>query len=444
MTINNKNPNKFLQCAVLYLEGTEVWPYVSDDPWYQNQNYYKWRVDISVTAQTHSSPYTREQYTYNGIDISVGDWIAGGSPTRALKVVQILDKTETTASLIIEDVERFNTFYDLTLNGNGVFGYDVVYIFEMADDGMPIVFPISFGVSIDPYFSNDLISRFRINNPNFRYRLYRTTHPFVVGDEIYLDTVSQTYELLIPGKYPLGRVVDTSDSIDTFLIKPVNKIQEGIDPPLPGSRGDVIYYSDSSPGDLTTTVSDRAAYIKIDNTTGMVIETGIDEVGGVTVYPTLAARPTTAQVGQMAYVTDAYADTGRNEWALYIWTIGGWVPVSTQDSAATDARSLEKTVSFDSTGSPIEIGKLSNGRKVTQVMVDVLTAFNGTNPTLSVGDVNDPAVLIDNSLIDLKSVGAYGVTSDFIYKDGPDTSILITFNFDSSTTGSANVIITYV
>jgi hypothetical protein len=177
--------------------------------------------------------------------------------------------------------------------------------------------------------------------------------------------------------------------------------------------------------------------------TGLVVEQYVTS-GGVVVYPDLGSLPVVGQVGDQAFVIDSDNGSGSNvnEWTMYLWDGFGWVETSNEDSAGTDARSFEVLVDFDSV-SPVTVGKLSNGRRVISVVVDVLTVFNGS-PTLNIGDAGDPARLMADIYLDLSSNNSYSVTTDFVYETGQDVTVIATYNQGGATQGQAKVIITYV
>lgn len=134
------------------------------------------------------------------------------------------------------------------------------------------------------------------------------------------------------------------------------------------------------------------------------------------------------------------------EYELYLWD-AAWILISTEDSARTDANTAEAIVLFN-TGSPVLIGNVSDGSRITNVSIEVTTVFDGT-PTLSVGDDGDNARLIDDNMFDLSNLGTYVCNTDYVY-DGTevvgtaDTDIKAYFNFAGSTTGEARIIVTHV
>lgn len=130
-----------------------------------------------------------------------------------------------------------------------------------------------------------------------------------------------------------------------------------------------------------------------------------------------------------------------NEWEMYLWD-AAWILVSTQDSASTDAKTIEAIV-VPSTISPVLLGNVSPDSRITVVTIVVTAAFDGT-PTLTVGDTADNARLIDDSLHDLSDVGTYTTTTDYVYGGSADTDINGYFSAGGATVGSARILVTYV
>ena len=94
-------PNKVLTGSVSAQAGQAYWPHAngSDDPWYEGsatKKYYRFTVTFSVTEMNHGSHLTRESKKYNGLDVVVGDWIAGASSGQCLKIISISAKTKKT------------------------------------------------------------------------------------------------------------------------------------------------------------------------------------------------------------------------------------------------------------------------------------------------------------------------------------------------------------
>jgi hypothetical protein len=104
--------------------------------------------------------------------------------------------------------------------------------------------------------------------------------------------------------------------------------------------------------------------------------------------------------------------TGTQQYALYMWLNNTWITIATEESAKTDANTFTYTLDFNS---PVKIplGYISAGHRAVEISVDVVTAFNGLNPTLTIGDdtSNGPTSLMPASNNDLSTLGnfVYGV-----------------------------------
>jgi hypothetical protein len=123
-------------------------------------------------------------------------------------------------------------------------------------------------------------------------------------------------------------------------------------------------------------------------------------------------------------------------------TAGHLTLIGTADSAVTDAGTLTTTITHTS-GASIVIGNISSGKKVTSVTVNVTGAFDGSAPTLTVGDAGDNDRLQEADDNDLAEAYAYESTPNFVYSSATDESILVYFTASGSTTGTAVVTVTY-
>jgi hypothetical protein len=160
-------------------------------------------------------------------------------------------------------------------------------------------------------------------------------------------------------------------------------------------------------------------------------------------------------IGDQAYVIDSNDGNGNNvgEWSLWLYDGSVWIETSNQDSASTDAKSLEYTLTIASPSS-INIGSISTGRRVTLITIEVTTPFNGA-ATLAIGyTVNNPALpppvpagLMAIGLTDLTVAGTYTTSTDILF--GVDTlqgdvEITAAFTNGASSLGSAQIIVSYV
>ena len=54
----------------------------------------QWEVVATVTAQAHGPYLTRKDFEYNGLDIQVGDWIAGATTGTCCRIVSVPSKQQ--------------------------------------------------------------------------------------------------------------------------------------------------------------------------------------------------------------------------------------------------------------------------------------------------------------------------------------------------------------
>lgn len=122
---------------------------------------------------------------------------------------------------------------------------------------------------------------------------------------------------------------------------------------------------------------------------------------------------------------------------VYIWDDTGsvWVDVGPV-IAATDVQYGFTVPLADDTSSPLTLKANAVGRAV-RVKVQVTTPFDGTAPTLSVGDAGNTARLMATTEVNLKVAGLY--VSECFYDYSSATNIIATYVADSSTAGDATI-----
>lgn len=170
----------------------------------------------------------------------------------------------------------------------------------------------------------------------------------------------------------------------------------------------------------------------------LYIEQGIRQAATYVVASISARDALSAMFGDQAYVQDH----GNGEWGFYIYTLdNNWVKLADQDSAQTDAQSVDVVITPSSPSSGL-IHTISNGRRVSFVTVTVTQPFNAPS-TISVGDSAQNARLMTSDQNDLMSVSDYSTTPAYTYASGTDTDINFYFDANGATQGSAVVAITY-
>ena len=188
---------------------------------------------------------------------------------------------------------------------------------------------------------------------------------------------------------------------------------------------------------------------------GLYIQSGLRTASTEVVLNLTALNALTPYIGDQAYVIDSDDGQGNHvgEWSMWLYDGSVWVQTSNEDSATTDAKSLEYTLTPSSPGT-INIGEISTGRRVTLITIEVSTPFDGV-ATVEIGyQINNPsplppvpAGLMTIGLTDLTVVGTYTTYTDILF--GTDTAqgdvtVTSTFVNGSSTVGSAQIIVSYV
>jgi hypothetical protein len=121
---------------------------------------------------------------------------------------------------------------------------------------------------------------------------------------------------------------------------------------------------------------------------------------------------------------------------------GTWVDIG--PSTITAAKQvLQRTVDIDYTdtgANNVGAAVSANGR-VSGIWINVTQVFNGTTPTLTVGDAGDADRFVTTAEVDLKTVGLYKLDASHLYS--VSTQVTATLVPDSSTTGAVNVTLHY-
>ena len=262
--IDINKPAKVLSLSISSITGSAQWPHNDGegDKWYSsgtNPKYYQWEVTATVTAQAHGSHLTRKDFEYNGLDIQVGDWVAGATTGTCCKIVSISAKTSSSVTMIVEDWLRYNTFRSSI--GSGIFGTGPAVVFQINENGHPMLDPVPTSITSNDFYLN-INSRFQYLNPQLHYVLDKTAHGFATGDLVscgasgFAKTNSSTTTKVI------GTVTNTVGA-NQFMLRPNTRIVDFL-PEIPGSVGDFIYANTLSPGGLTTTsTSGKIQFLKI-------------------------------------------------------------------------------------------------------------------------------------------------------------------------------------
>jgi hypothetical protein len=409
-------PNKVLGASVSLVEGLEYWDFANgdDDPWYAgapSKRYYRWRVWFTVTPQQHGSHLTRDSFVYNGLDIVIGDWIAGSTTGLCVKVVSILFKTTSSVTCIVEDYLRYNTFRQP--NGNGIFGPGAAVVFSLNENGIPMLDPLPDTVSSD--FYTTVTSRFNYLNPALNYVLYQPNHSLVRGDVVAVTASGFSKANTTTMDRMIGVVTDSGPGPDYFIISPNNRIID-FDPSIPGNQGDYVYVSET--GNLTTEQSKKVVFLKVQDAIPTVLQGRVNnpvlpaghtiQINSVPITFTGAGNVNVSQIAasintetdshqvvaeQTPVPTAAFGNPANTAYG----TVGGYTPFS----AYFDTGSGNTLINFTSSGS-----QFPGVSSVEDIKSDILAA---NIPNVDVLLTGGSFVLLENNG---NSISIYNNTSD--------------------------------
>jgi len=416
--IQLNHPNKVLACSCSAIAGQDYWPHQngSGDLWYSGSaspKYYRWEITLSVTAQTHGSHLTRDDFQYNGLDVQVGDWVAGATDGKALKIISISSKTKNNVTCVVEDWLRYNTFKSTT--GNGIFGTGAVVIFQLNEQGVPMLDPLP--TSVSSSFFTEVFSRFNYLNPQLNYVLEKESHGFSKGDVIAVSTEDGFVKAnAITADKMIGVVTESGPGPDQFMILPNNRIID-FDPTIPGVQGENIYVDTNGSLSNTSTGTSKVAFLNIRSAIPTVLtgDQGNPVVGNGNVISfngigiTFSGQGGSANVNEIATLlnsetsnTSIVADvlpfentisSGADE-TIY-GLVGGYVPFS----AYIDSGSGNTLINFTSNGSvyatvstpqdmatDISAANIANLNVTATATVLTLTELNGNAITITNGN----------------------------------------------------------
>jgi hypothetical protein len=254
------------------------------DPW--NGYPYQWEVSVEVQSQSHSDPTTIRPFTYNGLDVGIGDWLVFTSSAMALEVVSIVSQTDSTLTFIVEDVGLSNLLNNPAQTGQGIGPvsgsetYDCLII-NLNSSGVPIFAPLP-DYSVPINLVADITNRFQFRNYIQDYiPVTQPGNSLQVGDIIWLDVDGTYYPAIAstPGSAQrVGEVTSINQpSTGDFTYRPLNRYVKNL-PALPGLPGEVLYVSETTPGALTnippTSESAIPVYIKITSSSAIMFGGG--------------------------------------------------------------------------------------------------------------------------------------------------------------------------
>ena len=255
---------------------------------------YQWTVTVDITPQTHSDPETPIPYTYNGLDVTIGDWLVFTTNVPlAVEIISIISQTDSTLTFIVEDVGTSNIVNDVTQSGIGIGTVSPVGTFDsliisLNSEGIPVFASISdYAVPIN--LISDIVNRFAFHNYTQDYiPANQPGNTFQIGDVIYLNSdgsYTASLSTLSRSTQSIGTVSSINQpDIGNFTYRPNNRYVTNL-PTLPGFPGDLLYVSSTVPGGVTNVVTSGSTipvYIKITNSSA-IFTSGVGGGGGATI-----------------------------------------------------------------------------------------------------------------------------------------------------------------
>jgi hypothetical protein len=252
------------------------YPNGSGDKWWllgSNPRGYRYEFTISITSQSHGSHLTRKPFSYNGMDIKVGDWMGWSNDGVCLKIVSVLSKADNEVTLIAEDYQRYNTFK--SVSGSVVGAGDAVVIFELQESGLPMIDPIPSGPG--NAFQTNIGSRFVRQNIRDNFELSLENNSLVKGDVVSAHAGNIIVTDCNVSSQMVGVVSMAGPGPDYVTIRPHSRFVD-YDTNIPnGSVGDKVYLTND--GGLTSDVANSCgsvAYITVQSATPTVITGSIN------------------------------------------------------------------------------------------------------------------------------------------------------------------------
>ena len=422
-------PNKVLGVSVSSIAGTEYWPFANGtgDLWYEGSaspKFYRWEIVINITAQNHGSHLTRDDFQYNGLDVIVGDWLAGATDGRCVKVISISAKTKTTVTCVVEDWLRYNTFS--TSTGNGIFGTGAAVVFSLNETGFPMLDPLP--TTVASAFYATVMSRFQYLNPQSNYVLEKENHGFIKGDVIAVTSDGYVRANSLTASKMIGVISESGPGPNYFMISPNNRIID-FDPGIPGSQGDEIYVDADGRLSNTVTASGKVVFLNIKSALPSVMtgdQPNPEINNGYTVsfnnYP-ITFQGTSGGVATVSEISDQI-NTGTsnhnvvatvlpfenqlvsNSGDTIYGLVGGYAPFS----AYFDTGSGNTLVNFTSNGSvyagvstPEDMAADISAMSIANLVV------SATESVLTLTELNGNAIIITN---DLPETGGFFFVGD--------------------------------
>lgn len=281
-------PAKFLKTNITNLSDQDWW-YDNASPGMWDGYAFKWLIDTTIEAQSHSSDQTRDPFMFSAKDVKAGDWFAD-STGRTFRISEVQSSTYAGATLVIEDTDQYNTYTDPSSSGfGGPQTYDG-FIFSLAENGTPDLQNMPLYTFTPEIFSN-INSRFSSKNIVSEFVSFTQSNGgFELGDFIKVDEENEgRFELCAANEINLAiGIVNgvNTPKTDTFTFKPLTEILDNVQPALVGAYGDIFYIDPANPGKVTNVkpASDaKPVYIRLETENRAVRLNAIVDENSITV-----------------------------------------------------------------------------------------------------------------------------------------------------------------
>lgn len=455
----NLNAPKLLSVGVQFEEITDYWP-TSNPPQDIDGMPRQWRVEMNVNAQLHSGRYSTRAWQYDGRDITVGMYIATGSNAQIFRIDEIVSQNVSQCICKVSDEDKLNGLMDDRQEGNVYIQEGPGIAFEV-ENRLPVLFPLPsvLPANFSRGFATQILNRFLLRERPDTLQINQPGHVMTKKTAVVLNNngLYEPVDFSQPTSTMTKRIIGVVEevgwpTVDDFRIRTIGPV---IDIMLGGNPG-TLYFIDgnSTTGELINydqnseaqaAVSGEPVYIVIDDYTAVFIGGGLfDNTTSTTVY-TVANQTELNSIagvpGDTAFVTDSGNLLGSGEWAYYIYANGGWVLLSTQDTAGQQ-KSYKTTVAWNDMNTKL-IHRVDHNVRVMNVSVEVITPFNG-GATLTVGDSNDIDRHMTVNENDLSDAGTYYSFPNHLYDELTEVHVNAYLTKGNATQGLAEVLITYV
>ena len=423
-TLDVYKPAKVLQISFTSATGYKNWLHDDGegDPWWSgggSAKPFQYTITFTVTEYAHGSHKTRESRKYNGMDVSVGDWIAGSQDGKCLQIVSVTNKGTTSVTVIAEDVDRYNAFR--SSSGSPIFAVPGTgVLFNINSEGKPMIDPLPASLVSTDFYPN-VVSRFEYLNPQEHFRFTKDAHTFARGDVL---AITSSGTLVKANASTISRTVGvvsyTGPGPNQFKVKPQNQIID-FNPALPGTAGQFIYAD--TDGDLTTTDTGKILFLKLKdavstvatgnisnatttqnnvleiNSANVTLSTGTSIANAVTDINGTANTFVTAT--EAAVPTTATSDTSDYSYGL----LGGYIPFS--GNITTGSGTYLANVTSSPSGNAQYGAGIANNTDIKNVL-DALSIPNFSTEILGDGRIvlsesNGNAITIVNVTNDANS-----------------------------------------